>query len=157
MYSYYKEVEKMVKSICEQDKTIKEKSRAFYIRHALKFFKEYMSLPENENKPINAITYYDVNCYLDTLPYSDNHKANVYNSLKKIFKYTYKQGITGDIMNGVAKPEIKKKSAKIIPESDYQLLKNFVLDEQYDLRERLVLGLFMFTGLQRQYIAKMLE
>lgn len=155
MYSYYKEVEKMVKSICEQDKTIKEKSRAFYIRHALKFFKEYMSLPENENKPINAITYYDVNCYLDTLPYSDNHKANVYNSLKKIFKYTYKQGITGDIMNGVAKPEIKKKSAKIIPESDYQLLKNFVLDEQYDLRERLVLGLFMFTGLQRQYIAKM--
>lgn len=77
----------MVKSICEQDKTIKEKSRAFYIRHALKFFKEYMSLPENENKPINAITYYDVNCYLDTLPYSDNHKANVYNSLKKIFKY----------------------------------------------------------------------
>ena len=155
MYSYYKEVEKMVKSICEQDKTIKEKSRAFYIRHALKFFKEYMSLPENENKPINAITYYDVNCYLDTLPYSDNHKANVYNSLKKIFKYTYKQGITGDIMNGVAKPEIKKKSAKIIPESDYQLLKNFVLDEQYDLRERLVLWLFMFTGLQRQYIAKM--
>ena len=46
-------------------------------------------------------------------------------------------------MNGVAKPEIKKKSAKIIPESDYQLLKNFVLDEQYDLRERLVLGLFI--------------
>lgn len=77
---------------------------------------------------------------MDTLPYSDNHKANVYNSLKKIFKYTYKQGITGDIMNGVAKPEIKKKSAKIIPESDYQLLKNFVLDEQYDLRERLVWG-----------------
>lgn len=58
-------------------------------------------------------------------------------------------------MNGVAKPEIKKKNAKIIPESDYQLLKNFVLDEQYDIRERLVLGLFMFTGLQRQYIAKM--
>ena len=26
MYSYYKDVEKMVKSICEQDKTIKEKS-----------------------------------------------------------------------------------------------------------------------------------
>lgn len=112
MYSYYKEVEKMVKSICEQDKTIKEKSRAFYIRHALKFFKEYMSLPENENKPINAITYYDVNCYLDTLPYSDNHKANVYNSLKKIFKYTYKKGITGDIMNGVAKPGIKKRMQK---------------------------------------------
>ena len=36
----------------------------------------------------------------------------IYNSLKKKFKYTYKKGITGDIMNGVAKPGIKKRMQK---------------------------------------------
>lgn len=80
---------------------------------------------------------------------------NVYNSLKKLFDYTYKEGITPDVMSKVNKPDVEKKKVELITDEDYELLREFVTDNHNEIRDRLILGLFMFTGLSRQYIAHM--
>ena len=155
MYRYQDEVLRIMGIVLDSSDKLLDKSKAFYERHGLKFFNEYMSLPENENRPLNAITYFDINSYLEALPFSNEHKVNVYNSLKKLFDYTYKEGITPDIMNKVIKPDVEKKKIRLIEEENYQLLKDFVTNKENDMRDRLILGLFLFTGLSRQYIANM--
>lgn len=155
MYRYQDEVLRIIGIVLDSSGKLQDQSKAFYERHGMKFFNEYMSLPENENRPLNAITYFDINSYLEALPFSNEHKVNVYNSLKKLFDYTYKEGITPDIMNKVIKPDVEKKKIKLIEEGDYQLLKDFVTNKENNIRDRLILGLFLFTGLSRQYIANM--
>lgn len=72
--------------------------------------------------PLNAITYFDINTYLDALRFSDNHKA---------------------------------KKRQIISDEDYYKLKDFIVNNENSINERLTLGLFLFTGLSKQYIANM--
>lgn len=155
MYKYCNEIKKIFDTILNSSEKLKDKSKLFYEQNGMKFFNEYMSLPENENRPLNAITYFDINSYIEALPFSSRHKVNVYNSLKKLFDYTYKEGITPDIMNKVKKPDVEKKRIKLIKDEDYQLLKEFITNSENDIRDRLILGLFLFTGLSRQYIANM--
>lgn len=155
MYSYYDDVVRTFDTILGASEKLKDKSKQFYEQNGMKFFKEYMALPENENRPINAITYFDINSYLEALPYSNGHKVNVYNSLKKFFEYTYQVGLTPDIMSKVIKPDVEKKKVKLIKEEDYYLLKDFIISRENDIKDRLILGLFLFTGLSRQYIANM--
>lgn len=155
MYKYYSDVEEIFNKVLSLSEKLKDNSKAFYEQNGMKFFKEYMALQENENRPLNAITYFDINSYLEALPYSNEHKANVYNSLKKLFDYTYKEDITPDVMGKVNKPDVEKKKVKLITDEDYELLREFVTNSDNEIRERLILGLFMFTGLSRQYIASM--
>lgn len=155
MYQYYEDVKNIFDEILNKLDSIQDSSKSFYERHGLKFFKEYMSLIENEKRPLNAITYFDINTYLHALPFSDDHKANVYNSLKKFFDFTYSTGKTPDTMSKVVKPDIKPKKRRVISEDDYFKIKDFIVNNENSMNERLTLGLFLFTGLSRQYIANM--
>lgn len=154
MYIYYDDAMEICVEMLKKSST-KEKSQGFYKRNIDNFFSQYMSYPNNEKKPLNAITYYDVDTYLESRPYSDFDKVNAYNSLKKFFEYTYNQGITPEIMSQVTKPNAAKKKKSVISYNDYEQLKDFIVDKSNLISERLLLGLFLFTGLSRQYISNL--
>ncbi|MFJ7557865.1 hypothetical protein ACIQXZ_29260 [Bacillus thuringiensis] len=44
-----------------------------------------MGLPDNKDKPLNAITYFDVDMLLKSLKCSDAEKINYYSALKRLF------------------------------------------------------------------------
>lgn len=155
MYKYNNDVKKCLNNMIDASNNLADTSKDFYERNTMKFFNEYMSLPENKNRPLNAITYFDINSYLEAVPCKNTHKVNIYNSLKKFFEFTYKANITPDIITKANRPNFEKKQIKIISEDDYILLKEFVTNKENNLMERIVLGLFLFTGLSRRYIANM--
>ena len=155
MYKYYSEVMMICVDMLNDDEKITTKSKNFYRHNIENFFKQYMSLKENENRPLNAITYFDIDTYLLQSKYSNSYKNNAYSSLKKLFEYTYSKGITTEIISQVKKPNLIKKKKEIITESDYLNLKRFVVDKEKNIDERILLGLFLFTGLSRQYIANL--
>lgn len=150
MYNYLYEVESLLEEIL--DSYQKAKTKKFYRSKINNFFNAYMSQRINENKPLNAITYFDINVYLDELKYSDADKLNHYMALKKFFNYTYIQGITSDVMKQVTMPSYIKPIKQVVEEEHYKLLKKFIFDRDNNIRERLALGLFLFTGLSRQYL-----
>lgn len=152
MYLFMQNVEDLIQELFQKIH-IKEKSKAFYQTRIEKFFVEYMAKEENEKKPLNAITYFDINTHIQNLKNSNADKLNNYNALKRFFTFTYERGITGDIMSQVDKPERVIKSKQILSEDEYKRLTDFIACEENDIEERLVLGLFIYTGLSRQYIA----
>lgn len=154
MYIYYDKAMEICLDMLEKS-SVREKSQSFYKRHIENFFSQYMSYSNNEKKPINAITYYDIDTYLESRPYSDSDKLNSYNSLKKFFEYTYNQGITPEIMSQVTKPNVTRKNKSVMSDGDYERLKEYVVNKSNPMNERLLLGLFLFTGLSRQYISNL--
>lgn len=152
MYQYFSEVESIFDEMVETYE-IKGKSLAFYKSRVNKFFSEYMALLENENKPLNALTYFDVEVFLKNLTCSDAEKCNIYSSLKRFFEYTYLSNKTKEIISQVTKPVYERKPKEILPEDHYKKLKEFIFSKDNNINERLILGLFLFTGLSRQYIA----
>lgn len=119
------------------------------------YFSEYMGLTINNDKPLNAITYFDVDTYLKNFKYSDAEKVNHYSALKRFFEYTYLKNKTNEIISQVTKPEYKRKPKEILKEDEYVKLKSFIVCRSNNLNERLILGLFLFTGLSREYIASL--
>ncbi|WP_286810365.1 hypothetical protein [Bacteroides sp. Phil13] len=152
MYRYFSEVTKLMSDMLEGDK---EKTIVFYKRRIEKFFSEYMSREENREKPINAITYYDVGTYLKELKFKPSEKVNCYNALKRFFIYTYMNGATKEIMSNVEKPVYNRKEPQTITDEDYIKLVKFVTDRDNTIKERVALGIFLFTGLSRKYIASL--
>jgi hypothetical protein len=150
MYKYLSEVQNLVNEIL--DGYEKKRTKEFYQSNINQFFNEYMSLNTNVNKPLNVITYYDIDTYINGLKYSDADKLNHYNALKRFFNHTYNKGITSDVMSQVIRPEYIKAPMKIIEEKHYYLMNDFIFDRNNDIKERLALGLFLFTGLSRKYI-----
>lgn len=150
MYNYLHDIHNLVDEILESYD--KKGTREFYQGNINKFFIEYMGLKQNANKPLNAITYFDVNTYLNGLKYSAADKLNHYRALKRFFSHTYNKGLTSDVMNQVTQPEYIKPPKQIVNEEHYELLSNFIFDRNSNIKERVTLGLFLFTGLSRQYI-----
>lgn len=130
-------------------------SVSFYKGRINNFFTDFMGNDINRNKPLDAITYFDIETYLKTLKCSDAEKLNVYNALKRFFEYTYLNGITKEIMSQVTKPVYIRKPKEILKEDEYLKLKNFIVSRENSLYDRLILGLFLFTGLSRKYIANL--
>ena len=151
MYVFMQSVEELIQELF-QKLQLKEKSKAFYQIRVKKFFEEYMSKEENEKKPLNAITYFDINTYLKNLKNSDADRLNNYNALKRFFTFTYEKGITGDIVSQVTKPERVVKPKEILSEDEYMELTSYIANEKNDITERLIIGLFLYTGLSRKYI-----
>lgn len=151
MYLYSDDVETLLVDFAKTY-GIKGKSLTFYTSRINKFFSEYMGLPP-ANKPLNAITFFDINTYLANLNYSNAEKVNHYNSLKRFFEYTYLTNTTKEIMSQVIKPLYSKKPKKVLGMDEYIKLKKFIFCKSNNLNDRLILGLFLFTGLSRKYIA----
>ncbi|MGR6018025.1 hypothetical protein ACT7CU_00900 [Bacillus paranthracis] len=63
MYTYLAEIEALINEMKEVYE-IKEESLTFYKSRINKFFLDYMGLQGNKDKPLNAITYFDVDMFL---------------------------------------------------------------------------------------------
>lgn len=147
MYKYINEVNMIID---EMIKINEIKSDAFYKIRITSFFNEF--LIKLNNKPLDAITYFDIDSYLESLKCSDAQKANIYSALKRFFEHTYLKGISKEIMSQVTKPKYEKKKKEMLSEHEYIKLKKFIVSSKNTIEERLILGLFLFTGLSRKYI-----
>jgi site-specific recombinase XerD len=154
MYKYISETENLISELIT-NYNFKEKSQEFYRNRITKFFNEYMSEAANENKSLNTISYYDIDTHLRNLKNSDADKVNHYSALKCFFVFTYNKGITQDVMSQVTKPTYEKSPNIILDEERYKKLVKFITNRENNIKERLVLGLFLFTGLSRKYIASL--
>lgn len=151
MYSFIEDVNKLIDDMI---KTNEIESEAFYRGRIQSFFNDFIGQISN-NKPLDAITYFEINSYLDSLVCSDSEKVNIYNAIKRFFDYTYFKGITKEVISQVKKPYYKRKEKKRLSEEDYKKLKSFIVCKENNLNDRLLLGLFLFTGLSRKYIANL--
>lgn len=154
VYKYLMDVENIIEKMFATY-NLSEKSEVFYKGRILKFFTEYMGLVVNQNKPLNAITYFDINTYLQNLMCSKAEIVNIYAALKRFFEYSYYKNITKEVMSQVKKPIYIRKSKKTLNNEEYYMLKKFICCKENDINERLILGLFLFTGLSRKYIASL--
>lgn len=125
MYLHLNQVEILINEMIDYRGNISKKSEQFYRGRILKFFNEYMSKTENYNKLLDAITYHDINTYIENLCCKDTEASNIYMALKCFFTYTYSINKSSDIMLGVIKPIILKKEYKILCEKEYRLIKKF--------------------------------
>jgi len=152
MYAFITEVNKLID---EMINAFGINSVPFYKGRISNFFTDYLGNDINRNKPLDAITYFDIETYLKSLKCSDAEKLNIYYALKRFFEYTYLNGITKEIMSQVTKPVYISKPKEILKEDEYLKLKNFIVSRENNLHDRLILGLFLFTGLSRKYIANL--
>lgn len=155
MYKYIDEIQKITDKMIDAYGINTKKSAPFYERRINNFFENYMGLEENKSKPLDALTYYDIETYLNKLECSDAERVNIYNSLKRFFEYTYSQGQTKEIISQVVRPTYEKKPKEILSDDEYLKLKKFIVNRDERLKDRLVLGIFLFTGLSRKYIANL--
>lgn len=154
MYNYISDVEILINEMIETIE-IDAKSEAFYRGRIKNFFDEYMNSGSNINKPINAINYFDVQTYLDSLGDKESEQGNHYYALKRFFEYTYKKGKTEEIISKVIKPIKQKNPIIVLNDEQYLKIKQFIFEKSNKLKDRLILALFNFTGLSRKYIANL--
>ncbi|MCB4303202.1 hypothetical protein LGK37_06735 [Clostridioides difficile] len=155
MYKYMNDVEIIINNMLDVFGINVKKSATFYKSRINNFFEIYMGTDGNEYKSLDALTYYDVEIYLGKLRCSDAEKLNVYNALKRFFEYTYLEGKTKEIISQVKRPTCIKKPNEVLNEEEYLKLKSFIVSRNENLNVRLILGLFLFTGLSRKYIANL--
>ncbi|PKM60393.1 MAG: hypothetical protein CVU99_08380 [Firmicutes bacterium HGW-Firmicutes-4] len=146
MYCQIKEVEELIEKLISSE----GKNPTFYRNRIKKFFTVYI----DKDKPLDAITYYDVNKYLDEMVCSADEKLNRYNALKAFFTYTLTLNKTKVIMDFVIKPIGKPHQNIFLSNEDFLKLKEYIYSNE-DINDRLLLALFLFTGLGRQYIVKL--
>ncbi len=150
MYIYIDKVNKLIDEMLTNF-NIKQKSIAFYKGRIGNFFNDVII----KNKPLDALTYFDIDTFLGKLNCSNAEKLNVYNALKRFFEYTYLIGETKEIMSQVKKPISERKIPEVLSEDGYLKLKEYIVNKDNLIKDRLILGLFLFTGLSRKYIANL--
>lgn len=153
MYKFMKEANEQLDNYLET--IVSKKSKIFYHTRVSRFFTEYMST--DKDKPINAITYHDINSFLKNISVSQNERLNYYNAFLGFFKFTYKNNSTLDVMKDVEKPIVRKKKIQYIDSNSLEKMISFTKDKDMPIEDRLLIGFFIYTGLSRQYIANLLN
>jgi site-specific recombinase XerD len=151
MYKYYDKIDELIDGMI-QEYAISSNSKEFYKGRINNFFENYMTNEVNESRPLDAITYYDVEKYLEIIESSNAEKLNIYYALKRFFLHTYRNGLTKYFIHDVKKPNVINEEIEYISEEDYIQIKDFLFNSENDIREKLLVGLFMFTGLGRMFI-----
>lgn len=130
----------------------------FYKGRIKNFFEDFIGEESNKDKPLNAITFFDVDRFLNGVS-NESERSNHYYALKRFFRFTYLKGYTNEIMERVKAPIVTSRSERNEPLDDqsYNRLKAFIVNEENDLNDRLILGLFLFTGLSRKYITSIIS
>lgn len=146
MYCQIEEVEELIEKMI----MLEEKNPTFYKNRIKKFFVGFI----DKDKPLDAITYYDVNRYLDEMECSADEKINRYNALKAFFMYTLTLNKTKEIMSRVIKPKGKPLQNIFLNNEDFFKLKRYVYSNE-NIYDRFLIALFLFTGLSRQYISNL--
>jgi len=153
MYKYYDEAKRYIDNFITI--FVGKTTQNFYRIRIEKFFIDYMGKDHNSQRPMKTITFHDINQFLNDIDKSEREKVNYYAALKSFFEYTYELNITNDVMRGVDAPKVERKSPEYITKEDVEKIKEFILNENNDIKDRLFLGFFLYTGLSRQYIANL--
>lgn len=151
MYKFYNIIENLIGEMIKEY-SISAKSEAFYKGRIRNFFNIYMSTENNKNRPLNTITYFDIDTYLSKVECGEADRLNIYNALKRFFEYSYRIGETKDVMYDVTRPLVSKEPMTYVADGDYKLLKDFIYNIEKDIKERLIIGVFLFTGLGRMHV-----
>ncbi|MBN3526420.1 tyrosine-type recombinase/integrase [Paenibacillus apiarius] len=156
MYQHLNEVQQLLKNYIE---TIPNTfSKVFYQSRINRFFEDYMSKSYNSARPLNTINFHDINTFIEDLDSSNAEKMNYYYAFSGFFKYTYHTDrIPTDVMKGVNKPQVILKEKKYIDNKSINKLKVFVNETTEPIEDRLLVGLFLYSGLSRKYIANLTQ
>lgn len=151
MYKFFTDAERILNESLEN---VSGKSHYFYKKKVIQFFCEYMGKPDNQNKPLLEISYLDIQIFLDGLGYKTDTSGyeNYYSALNKFFGFAHITYRTGEVMARVRKPERKRKKIEYIDSNNLKKMVCFVMDEEESLKDKVLLGLFLYTGLKRDYI-----
>jgi site-specific recombinase XerD len=154
MYQYNNEALIIINNYLE---TIpNEDSKVFYRNRLNKFFEEFMSQKHNLTRPLNAINFHDINSFIEELPYSNAEKLNYYYAFAGFFKFAYRTDkLLVDVMKGVDRPTVGVKPKKYIDKEDIAKIKSFIRNSSKPMEDKLLLGLYLYTGLSRKYIANL--
>lgn len=121
------------------------------------FFDEMSSDPRY-NRPLSDLTPSDVEKVLQKLQETKNLKPRTYNSYKNIissfFKFTYERKITVDIASKLRQVTEPVSIPSILSDEEQQKLESYISDLSSPILDRLLLGLFLFTGFKRQFVHK---
>ncbi len=128
-----------------------KKSYSYRIK---RFFEEYLSKEEHRKRKLSEITAHDINYFIANLPLKHNEKVNYYRVLKVFFDFTSKKGVTVPFYINVTKLTQEKKLPIYINEDDFKRLVQFIHSD-LKIEHRLMLGLFLYTGLSRKYISEL--
>lgn len=137
-----------------QSKVKSESWDKFYSYRIRKFFEEYLTSAENRNRDLLAITENEVNNFIESLPYKHNEKVNYYMALKKFFEYTAKKGATQSFFIRVKKIKQVKENISYISQTHIDRMVSYIGSdiESGNIDDKLILALFLYTGLGRKYI-----
>lgn len=151
----YCQINEAYQLISELQSSIKPKSWSkFYSYRIRKFFEDYLSSDVHKNRDLRAITENEVNNFIESLPYKHNEKANYYRALKKFFEFTSKKGATQPFFIKVKKIEqIRGNLDYITKEHVDKILR--LINGTGDIDDRLILAIFLYTGLGRKYISNL--
>ncbi|MBO3286220.1 hypothetical protein MKY98_17795 [Paenibacillus sp. FSL M8-0228] len=133
-----------------------KQSKLFYQTRIKKFFNEYMSQKHNILRPLNTINFHDLNTYIDQLESSDAEKLNYFRAFNGFFRYMYlSDNLQSDVMKGVNKPVLQSKLLDYISRVELIQIQSFIKDSNEKIEDRLLLGLLLYTGLSRKYVANL--
>lgn len=127
MYKYFSRVQELTK---EMIAIYEIKADDFYKGRVNKFFKDYMGTLVKKEKPLNAITYFDIDTYLKSLKSSEAERLNHYNALKRFFEYTYLKGESKEVISQVVKPIYERKLKVVLNDEEYQKIKILLFVEK---------------------------
>lgn len=105
--------------------------------------------------PIESITSFNVDKFLNTFEPNSPRQLNYYNALNSFYSFAYEQTQNPymlQVMKDIVKPVVIRKVPKYICDEDILSLQKFVQNPQNKLYDRLLLGLILYTGLPRRYI-----
>lgn len=125
-----------------------------YRHRIMLFLTQYMSTDENYQKEIKDISSDDVNIFLDN---QGTDQKNYHRILTSFFKFTYEKEYTKDIVIGMKEPLKNTKEFKFISETDCQKIVRYINDRNNKFNNRLLLGLFYYTGLRLEHIINLTD
>lgn len=150
LYVYMHEVEKIIKKF-----EVGLNKPQFYIPKIKKFFNETMSEEYFRNKKINEITSHEITLFLSSGEEVKNNYSNYYYALKKFFDFTYRKNMSGNVLKDVKKPVKRPRKIKYLSVKQIDSIRNYIKSTNNEIENRLLIGLFLYTGLSRQHVARL--
>jgi len=157
MGASYCQIQTVYQLMEELKKTVPTISwKKFYSYRIRKFFEEYLSQEEHVDRPLSAITEVEVNNFLKSMACKHNEKVNYYMALKLFFDFAAKKGVTQPFYIKVNKYKQERCGIEYIEENHVKKIVDYISGKSGQtalLENRLLLALFLYTGLGRKYIS----
>ena len=152
MYCQMDEVNRLLNAL--KDTENPKLWKILYKSCIMKFFTKYLSQEHLKDRKLRDLTVNEVDSFLDNLPYEHNTKANYYQALKKFFEFADKKGVIPLFYKRVKEYKHQRGVIKCIEPKHVKALEEFIEGES-KLENRLLIGLLLYTGLSRKYIANL--